>query len=60
MYPARDIPVFQISIDASAPPEVYYQIGKDLNALKQQGVRLLHTGNIVYNLRMEWASDGPY
>ena len=55
MYPARDIPVFQISIDASAPPEVHYQIGKDLNALRQQGVLLLGTGNIVHNLQMvDW------
>ncbi|MFV0400076.1 MAG: 4,5-DOPA dioxygenase extradiol [Oscillospiraceae bacterium] len=55
MYPERDIPVFQISIDASAPPEVHYQIGKDLKSLRQQGVLLFGTGNIVHNLRMvDW------
>lgn len=55
MYPERDIPVFQISVDASAPPEVHYQIGKDLKALRHQGVLLFGTGNIVHNLRrVDW------
>ncbi len=55
MYPERDIPVFQISIDASAPPEVHYQTGKELKSLRQQGVLLFGTGNIVHNLRMvDW------
>lgn len=52
MYPDMDIPVFQISIDASASPEVHYQIGKDLSTLREQGVLLFGTGNIVHNLRI--------
>lgn len=51
MYPEREIPVFQISIDASAPPEVHYQIGKELKSLRQQGVLLFGSGNIVHNLQ---------
>lgn len=55
MYPEREVPVFQISIDASAPPEVHYQIGKDLKSLRHQGVLLFGTGNIVHNLGMvDW------
>jgi 4,5-DOPA dioxygenase extradiol len=58
MYPERDIPVFQISIDASAPPEDHYQIGKELKSLRNQGVLLFGTGNIVHNLRMiDWGMD---
>ena len=58
MYPERDIPVFQISIDASAPPEVHYQTGKELKSLRDQGVLLFGTGNIVHNLRMiDWGMD---
>lgn len=56
MYPKRDIPVFQISIDAAAPPAVHYQIGKELKSLRQQGVLLFGTGNIVHNLRRVDAS----
>lgn len=58
MYPEKDIPVFQISIDAAAPPEVHYQIGKELNSLRHQGVLLFGTGNIVHNLGMiDWIKE---
>lgn len=36
MYPERDVPVFQVSIDAYAPPAVHYNIGKELKALRDQ------------------------
>lgn len=52
MYPDRDIPVFQISIDATAPPEVHYQMGQELKFLRERGVLLFGTGNITHNLRM--------
>ena len=56
MYPERDIPVFQISIDAYAPPEAHYQIGKELSSLRGQGVLIFGTGNIVHNLRLvDWS-----
>ena len=51
MYPEREIPVFQISIDAFAPPEEHYRIGQELKSLREQGVLLFGTGNIVHNLR---------
>lgn len=55
MYPNRDIPVFQISIDATAPPEIHYKIGQELKSLRDQGVLLFGSGNIVHNLRMiDW------
>ena len=59
MYPDGDIPVFQISIDADASPEAHYTIGKELRALKDQGVLLFGTGNIVHNLRLvDWNKAG--
>ena len=55
MYPDRDIPVFQISVDADAPPETHYKIGKELGALRENGILLFATGNIVHNLRLvDW------
>ena len=55
MYPDRDIPVFQISIDAYAPPEIHYKIGKELRSLREKGVLILGTGNVVHNLRLvDW------
>jgi 4,5-DOPA dioxygenase extradiol len=58
MYPDRDIPVLQISVDAAAPAEVHYQIGKDLKSLRNQGVLLLGSGNIVHNLGLiDWGLE---
>lgn len=55
MYPEREIPVFQISIDAYAPPETHYKIGKELRDLRKQGALIFGTGNIVHNLRLvDW------
>lgn len=55
MYPDRDIPVFQISIDAYASPEDHYRIGKELSALREMGILIFASGNIVHNLRLvDW------
>lgn len=55
MYPERDIPVFQISIDAYASPREHYIIGQELRSLREQGVLILGSGNIVHNLRLvDW------
>lgn len=55
MYPKRNIPLFQISIDAYAPEEVHYKIGKELGVLREKGVLIFGTGNIVHNLRLvDW------
>ena len=59
MYSERDIPVFQISIDANASPEEHYKIGRELKALREQGVLIFATGNIVHNLRLvDWDKAG--
>lgn len=59
MYPNRDIPVFQISIDSEAPPETHYRIGRELSALRDQGVLIMGSGNIVHNLRqVDWHKPG--
>lgn len=58
MYPQRDVPVFQISIDANASIEEHYRIGQELKILRNKGVLLFGTGNIVHNLRLiEWGMD---
>ena len=55
MYPDRDIPVLQLSVDRNAPPEVHYMIGKELGALRNHNVLIFCSGNIVHNLRMvDW------
>ena len=61
MYPLADIPVFQLSIDRSASAEEHYQIGKKLNALRDKGVLILGSGNVVHNLsRISWDMEGGF
>ncbi|MFA7636853.1 MAG: 4,5-DOPA dioxygenase extradiol [Monoglobales bacterium] len=58
MYPNRDIPLFQISIDAAAPPVEHYKIGRELKSLREQGVLIFGSGNIVHNLRLvDWNQE---
>jgi 4,5-DOPA dioxygenase extradiol len=52
MYPAADIPVLQLSMDIRQTPEGHYKIGQALAALRDQGVLILGSGDIVHNLRL--------
>ena len=51
MFPDASIPVFQMSIDYYEKPEVHYQLGKELAGLREKGVLIIGSGNIVHNLR---------
>ena len=51
MFPRADIPVLQLSMDYSRPPAEHYQLGQQLRALRERGVLIVGSGNIVHNLR---------
>lgn len=56
MYPAADIPVFQLSLDYDQPPTYHYEIGKQLNKLRDKGVLIIGSGNLVHNLgKVDWS-----
>ena len=52
MYPDANIPVLQLSIDYYKPASYHYDLAKQLSALRDKGVLILGSGNMVHNLRM--------
>ena len=57
MYPDADIPVIEMSMDYTQTPQWHYQLAKDLSSLRQKGVLIIGSGNMVHNLRiMNWHS----
>ncbi|MDP2234884.1 MAG: 4,5-DOPA dioxygenase extradiol [Bacteroidales bacterium] len=52
LYPKADVPVIQLSLDHTKPPQYHYELAKELSALRCKGVLIVGSGNMVHNLRM--------
>lgn len=58
IYPEADIPVFQLSVDRDASAAQHYRMGQELYNLREQGVLILGSGNVVHNLsRIDWNKE---
>jgi 4,5-DOPA dioxygenase extradiol len=59
MFPKADIPVLQLSMDYSRSPTEHYQLGLQLKSLRERGVLIVGSGNIVHNLRATRRDAAP-
>ena len=66
LYPNADIPVLELSLDYRfsewnlKPMEYHYNLAKELNFLRESGVLIIGSGNIVHNLGIiSWEVDAP-
>lgn len=57
MYPNADVPAFQLSLDERRNFKEHLELGRELQSLRERGVLILGSGNIVHNLRrIDWGN----
>ncbi len=52
IYPKADIPVIEMSLNYNNSPQAHYDLAKELSSLRDKGVLIIGSGNIVHNLRL--------
>ena len=60
MYPKADVPAIQLSVDMLAAPGEKLELGRKLRPLRDEGILILGSGNVVHNLRrISFEEDAP-
>ena len=52
LYPNADVPVIQLSLDYYQSPQYHYELARELKSLREKGVLIIGSGNMVHNLGM--------
>jgi 4,5-DOPA dioxygenase extradiol len=61
IFPRADIPVVQLAIDERHPPRFHHELGKRLAPLREEGVLIVGSGNLVHNLHTyAWGREGVH
>jgi len=50
LFPQADVPVIQLSLDRNQPPSYHFELAKELQSLRNKGVLIVGSGNMVHNL----------
>jgi 4,5-DOPA dioxygenase extradiol len=60
VYPEAEVPIVQLSIDESKPPALHFEIGTRLAGLRDEGILIVGSGNLVHNLHAyAWGRHVP-
>lgn len=52
MFPKADIPVIELSVDRTADAKSHFKLGQDISTIRDEGILILASGNVVHNLVM--------
>ena len=59
VYPDADVPMIQLSLDARLSGAQHYELAKRLRTLREQGVLIVASGNVIHNLRVMNRGEHP-
>lgn len=57
VFPKADVPVVQLSIDETQPAGFHYELGRKLALLRDEGILIVGSGNLIHNLHAYATAD---